>query len=569
MRKATSGRPEPQPKPKQERQRPKPKPKRAGDDHGGRRNLAPSFAELQRTDPERAREIHAMGGRASGPAKRRRKAMRQLASEMMSADVSPRQAKVLAAQYGLTDEDATVAAAMVAGQITQAVKGSTKAFEALREMDEAERARKAERQAWHVDARDLTADFVEPYRCAHEYFEGGRPGLHTMVLRGGRGGAKSSFAARLAYECMRQDASANVVFARRFKSDLRSTVFAQFRQVLGAGGDASEWDVRTSPPKAIYRPTGTAAYFVGLDNPELLKSFVPDKGYVKLLVFEEADELGLREMESAADTMMRANGIEDARQLQVRVFNPPPSASNPMNEWCTEHAQDPGVEVYESSYLHVPRQWLGEQFFERASWFAEHQPEYYRNNYLGEVTGTGGEIFANVRDVELSDEAVTQMDESGATYQGLDFGYEHPMAFVRVHYDRETRTVTPTYEQVQRHASMGDFLRSVEAWRGQEVICDSAEPDRIADMREAGWDAVGAVKRWGTGKGRAYSWDWLRQRYRIMVDGRRTPELAHELRTLEFARTKDGHYSSRYPDVGEDAVMALIYALNRVIRDEE
>lgn len=42
--------------------------------------------------------------------------------------------------------------------------------------------------------------------------------------------------------------------------------------------------------------------------------------------------------------------------------------------------------------------------------------------------------------------------------------------------------------------------------------------------------------------------------------------MARELRTLEFERTRDG-YSSAYPDLGEDCVMALIYALNRVIRE--
>ena len=45
--------------------------------------------------------------------------------------------------------------------------------------------------------------------------------------------------------------------------------------------------------------------------------------------------------------------------------------------------------------------------------------------------------------------------------------------------------------------------------------------------------------------------------------------LAHELRTLEFEQLKDGTFSSRYPDLGEDGVMATIYALNRVIIDSK
>ena len=36
---------------------------------------------------------------------------------------------------------------------------------------------------------------------------------------------------------------------------------------------------------------------------------------------------------------------------------------------------------------------------------------------------------------------------------------------------------------------------------------------------------------------------------------------------LEFELLKDGTFSSEYPKLGEDCVMALIYALNRVIRE--
>ena len=50
-----------------------------------------------------------------------------------------------------------------------------------------------------------------------------------------------------------------------------------------------------------------------------------------------------------------------------------------------------------------------------------------------------------------------------------------------------------------------------------------------------------------------------------MIDPKRTPSFAKELRTLEFEQLKDGSFSSKYPSIGEDAVMATIYALNRVI----
>jgi phage terminase large subunit len=276
---------------------------------------------------------------------------------------------------------------------------------------------------------------------------------------------------------------------------------------------------------------------------------------------------GVSQMDDAENTYLRANGVEQANALDVKIFNPPASRSNFMNRYVEEMRGDPSCAIFDACYLNVPREWLGDRFFERAEWFKANKPEVYRNKFLGEVTGTGGELFDNVTEREMSDEEYVQLSESGWVWQGCDFGYEHPMSFMRVAFDRDTDTLYILDEHVQRHAKLADFLAEPEArgWIDAEVICDSAEPDRIAEMREWGWQAVKATKRWAGNRGRAFSWDWLRSRREIVVDPDRCPCMAKELRLLEFERLRDGEYSSRYPDVGEDCVMATIYALNREI----
>ena len=54
---------------------------------------------------------------------------------------------------------------------------------------------------------------------------------------------------------------------------------------------------------------------------------------------------------------------------------------------------------------------------------------------------------------------------------------------------------------------------------------------------------------------------------KIVVDPDRCPHLAHELTTLEHEQLKDGSFSSEYPKLGEDCVMALIYGNNRNIME--
>ena len=514
----------------------------------------------RRTQSER-KEIASMGAAATNEIRRRKRDMKALASVMLSQNLQGEAASKVKGLFPDLDGEATMAARIMAGQINAASKGNTRAAQFLADLQE-RGSDASDRPPYHLDALNMTTDCIAPYRALHGFYDGNLDML-DMVFKGGRGGIKSSFASELAYETMLQDPNANVVFGRRFKSDLKDSVYTTFLKVIAANGATDDWEITKSPPRCTYKPTGTSAYFFGFDNAEQLKSFTPEVGYVKLLVFEEADEmLGNEQMDSAADTFLRSNGFEGARQLRLKVFNPPASKSNFMNEWVAEHIGDPDVSIFDFCYTNVPREWLGEGFLLRAEKAKREKPEWYRNNYLGEVTGEGGELFSNVEECELSDDQVAELEST--CYQGLDFGYEHPMVFIRVHYDPETDTVTPLFEHVQVHAKLSDFLKSIDKYKYRETICDSAEPDRIDEMLEWDWDAVKAVKRW-KGGGRSFSWEWLRQRSRIRIDPSRTPHLAHELRTLEFEKVKGG-YSSRYPDLGEDCVMATIYALNRVIR---
>lgn len=512
------------------------------------------------------------GGKASGEARRRKKRIAELVPTMLNQPLQGDAKREVSRLFPDLDDDTTMAASIVMGQISSARKGNTRAFRSLMELAQQEEAREDEEQLFELSPLDFTTDCVEPYRTLHAVYDG-KLELDDLVFRGGRGGTKSTFGAELAFETIKQDKYANVVYGRRFSVDLRDTVFAQFIQIITRKNDLDAWEITKSPMRCTYKPHGTSVYFYGFDNAEQLKSFAPTVGYIKLLIFEEADEmLGDSQMDSAAQTFLRANGFENVAQLRLKIFNPPASRQNFMNQWCSEMIDDPSTRIFDFSYKHVPEEWLGEAFLRRAKWFEEHRPDYFRNVYLGEVTGTGGELFANVVEEKISDELVAKLERQGRVYQGIDFGYEHPMVFMRVAYDPEKDVVYPLFEHVRYQSRLSEFLEPLEKhddYRFSETIADSAEPDRIADMLERGWDVVKSVKRWSGNRGRAYSWEWLRNRSKIVVDISRTPHLAKELRTLEFEKLKSGSFSSRIPDVGEDAVMATIYALNRVIRATE
>lgn len=516
---------------------------------------------------EEAAELGRRGGLASGRSRRLRSGMAALANLMLDSPIPDGQARRAARQLfpDVPEERVTQELALLNGQMDSARKGNTRAAEFMLALQDRGQAEAAPERPYRMDPLDLTRDFVEPYRAIRAVFDG-RSDLREVIARGGRGGAKSSFFAEVAYEVMRTVPGANVVYTRRYKTDLRATVYNQFCRVIAKHGDQSSWECGTSPLQCTYLPTGCRVYFAGADNPLQAKSFTPESGYVALLIAEEADEMaGVSQLDDAEMTYLRAGGHEGARQLAVKIFNPPASKRNFMNVLAREKARDPHCLVFEANYLHVPREWLGERFFEQAAWMKRHRPEQYRNKLMGEVTGTGGELFANVREVTFTDAQIKAWDATGGVLQGIDWGYEHPNVFVRVMYDGDADVVRVLFEKYQRRCNAQTFQRGIRRFRLNETICDSAEPDKIEDVRDLGWNAVAATKAW-RGGGRSYGWEWLRSVSSIEVDPERTPNLARELQTLEFETLRDGTVTSAYPDVGEDGVMATIYALNRVIR---
>lgn len=444
----------------------------------------------------------------------------------------------------------------------KAMDGLEKAL-TIAEKQRIEREEKEKREKaplWTIPITDITSDFVEIYRTVHEAFAG-EIDVHEIVSKGGRGSIKSNFWGDLAYETIRQDPQAHIVYTRRYKVDLRGSVYNQFMKTVIRYNDLDNWDFKQSPMCAVYKPTGQMVMFVGADKPISLKSFNVPFGYVKLLIHEECDEMaGVEQMDNIEDTFLRS----DTPALDVKIFNPPKSKNNFMNQYVEECKTKPQTRICHSYYYNVPVKWLGKRFFERAEWFKVHKPLYYRNNYMGEVTGTGGGIFDNVEERIITDAEIENMP---FFYHGLDFGFEHPQTFEKAWYDEDTDTLYCVDEVYAKKCKNSTFARKIKKYITEEIICDSARPDAIAELQDWGFNAIGAKKRWGSGKGRDYCWEWLQQTTKIVVDPERCPHLAHELTTLEHEQLADGSFSDDYPKIGEDCTMALIYGLNRVIME--
>ena len=385
-----------------------------------------------------------------------------------------------------------------------------------------------------------------------------RDGHAEYWLKGGRGSTKSSFISLVIVRGLLADPNANAIIYRKVGNTIKDSVYSQMLWAIDQLGLAPWFQAKVSPFELIYKPTGQRVLFRGADDPLKSKSIKLHHGYFRYLWFEELSEFrGMEDIRTIKQSVFR--GVD--RGVTLYSYNPPKSAQNWVNTEALKSVT--GRLVHHSTYLDVPKEWLKEAFISEAERLAQSNERAYRNEYMGEVTGTGGTVFDNLVLREISADEISGF---GATYAGLDFGwFPDPLHFVRCAYDPAQRRLWVFDEYRTVKTSNADVYRILTEQKqlsaDEEVIADSAEMKSVNDMRSYGMRCIAATK--GPGSVRA-SMRWLQALNEIIIDPARCPEAAQEFAQYEYERTRDGEFVDAYPDANNHAIDAVRYALNRV-----
>lgn len=405
--------------------------------------------------------------------------------------------------------------------------------------------------------RVYLADLIAP--CYYDLHRDIKERKHIFYnLPGGRGSAKSSFVAiEIVTGIMRSKTGLeNAIVLRLVGATLRESVFSQIQWAIDMLNVNHLWKCKVSPLSMEYIPTGQTIVYRGLDDASKLKSIKPKKGYFSFIWFEEFSEIpGELLLRSAQQSVMRGGDVFTV----FRSFNPPISKNN----WANIYIQRPDKTAVTllTNYTMIPREWLGESFIHEAERLAEINPQAYKNEYMGEAVGDGGEVFPNLEIREITDEEIKHLLY---IYQGLDFGFAvDPACFLRVAYDHKHDTIYLLDEIYQRHMSNEDIASEIKRrqYNTLRVICDSAEPKSINDLRNMMIDAKACYKSPGCVN---YRVKWL-QHHKIVIDPQRTPNAHREFTLYSYPVDKNGNLESRLLDEDNHSIDALAYALDRLI----
>jgi phage terminase large subunit len=409
-----------------------------------------------------------------------------------------------------------------------------------------------ENLALKVDIKDLIApNFYDLHRDIknNKY-------THYM-LKGGRGSTKSSFIGiEIPFNMMKDFQNgilSNALILRKLENTLRGSVYQQILWAIDILGVSHLWHCSLSPLSCTYLPSGQKIIFMGADNPKKIKSTKFKVGYCKYTWYEELDEFqGMETIRIINQSTMRGG----EKFITFYSYNPPKSVNNWVNIEATKHRDDRIIHL--SDYTTVPKEWLGETFLYEAEQLRLTNEDAYKHEYKGEVTGTGGEIFTNIINSPISDEDIQGFYN---VKRGIDWGYAtDPLHYTENHFDA-TRRILYVYKEIHKNGLSNrklveEILTSGEYIFGQSIVCDSAEPKSIADLKEYGLRAIAAKKGQGSVE---YGIKWLQDLEAIVIDNKRCPNTSREFLSYCLIPDGNGGFKNEYPDKDNHSIDAIRY----------
>ncbi len=540
------------------------------------KNLVPFTSEQSR---EKAVKNGAKGGKKSGEVRRRKRTMKQAMELLLNMQANTIEDRRMFCEMGidvesLDTEKVTNLLVVNAALLRKAKSGDVNSIKELRniiqddvytkhkmKMDKAyfdlER-KKAQPTVPEINEyHGIPANMIAP-SFSEELFDIENREHSEYVLPGGRGSTKSSFIGLNVIDLIKKNPEMHAVVLRQVADALRGSVYQQILWSISALGLEDEFNCTVSPMEITYIPTGQKIYFRGADDPNKIKSIKVPFGYIGILWFEELDQFkGEEEVRKIEQSVIRGGDIA----YKFKSFNPPKSANN----WANKYIKIPRTDrlVTESTYLNVPKKWLGKPFLDDAEFLKETNPVAYENEYLGVANGTGGNVFDNVEIREIKDEEIAEFER---VYRGVDWGwYPDPWAYNAMTYIPSQHTLI-IFDEAHRNKISNE--KSAKLLQEEHnvtpndlIICDSAEHKSTADYKAFGLLARDAEKGPGSVD---YSMKWLQSLRKIIIDNVRCPETTKEFLNYEYERDKDGNVISGYPDKDNHHIDAVRYGMNRV-----
>jgi phage terminase large subunit len=375
----------------------------------------------------------------------------------------------------------------------------------------------------------------------------------TQIYYGGSGSGKSVFLSqRCVYDLMRGDR--NYLICRAVGRTIHNSVFNEVCKII------FDWNLNNlftinKTDRIITCTNGYQAIFVGLDDTEKVKSITPKKGVITDVWIEEATEC---EENTVKDLYKRQRGgNEEIPKRLTMSFNPILQTHWIYERYFSAIEWEDKQTEHKDEHTSILKTWYIHNGFLTTADIKDLENEtdkyYYQVYSLGNWGIIGNVIFTNWRIEDLSE----MHNQFTNRRNGLDFGFSIDPAAVSVsHYDRNHKTIY-IYDELYETGLTNDVLaKEIVGMIGNElIICDSAEPKSIMELRQGGVNSMGAKK----GKDSVnFGIQWLQQQT-IVID-KKCINAKNEIQQYKWKEDKNGNAIRQPVEKNNHLIDATRYA---------
>ena len=380
-----------------------------------------------------------------------------------------------------------------------------------------------------------------------------RPHLENQhryqIYFGGAGSGKSVF---LATRCVLDALQGrNTLIVRQVARTLRGSCWNEAVKAISRLGLSSLFRISKSETTINALNNGAQILFAGLDDVEKIKSLTPAMGALTDIWMEEATECAWRDFKQLDK---RLRGATRHGKRFTLSFNPVYKSHWIYKEffsvWREEknYSENEKISILKTTYR--DNRFLTAD--DRAALEGEKDPYFYQVYTLGNWGAAGDVIFTNWRVEDMEE------DVPGETRMGLDFGFAaDPCGFVRLRYDGKRRKIYVLDEMYEKGLTNLELAEKLRPFSGSgPILCDSAEPKSIAELKALGIYALPARKGPDSV---LHGVQWLRQQEMILSP--RCQRLREELIRYQWQQDKEGNTLPRPVDRDNHLIDAMRYAL--------
>jgi len=354
----------------------------------------------------------------------------------------------------------------------------------------------------------------------------------TVILYGGAGAGKSyTLAQFLLFDIALQLPNKRLLITRKTNPSLRLTTYQLMRDMLR---DYQIPHQLLKSEQTVILDNDTRIVFRGMDDPEKIKS--AEFNYIWL---EEANEFTIMDYQILRMRLRRATKHKNQMYLTF----------NPVSSWIyKEFFEKEHWDVAKLQVTHWDNPFLDDDYRQILEGLQEEDETLYKIYALGEFAEPKNLIYTKYR-IEM--QAPAEFDE---VIYGLDFGYNNPSVCLRIGIkDREIWIVDELYKTHLTNSDLIELLKTFIRERNAPIYCDSSEPQRIKEIKQAGFNA------WPSQKDVKVGIDFVkRQKLHILQHCENTLK---EIRTYKWKEDSEGNVLDEPVKFADHAMDALRYAV--------